>query len=263
VQVEELCTDLAAEHAALDAVVAGLADDQWDLPTPADGWAIRNQIGHLTFYDRAATRAIVDPDGFAVWRDDALAQGAGYEAEANAIGIELTAGPLLETWRQGRDDLLAALRPLDPKARLAWYGPPMSARSFATARLMETWAHGQDVVDALGVDRAATERLRHIAHLGVVTRGWSYAVRGLDQPAAGVRVELTPPSGGDAWAWGPDGADDRVTGSALDFCLVVTQRRHIDDTALVATGPAATDWMSVAQAFAGPPGTGRAPSAGH
>jgi uncharacterized protein (TIGR03084 family) len=263
VQVEDLCADLAAEHAAVDAVVEGLADDQWDLPTPAEGWAIRNQIGHLTFYDRAATRAIVDPDGFAAWRDEALGRGAEYEAEANAIGVELTAAPLLATWRHGRADLLAALRPLDPRTRLAWYGPPMSARSFATARLMETWAHGQDVVDALGVDRPATDRLRHVAHLGVVTRGWSYAVRGLEMPAAEVRVALDPPSGGDAWTWGPEGADDRVTGTALDFCLVVTQRRHIDDTALVVIGPAATDWMRVAQAFAGPPGTGRAPSAAH
>ncbi len=134
----------------------------------------------------------------------------------------------------------------------------MGAKSFLTARLMECWAHGQDVADALGVERAATDRLRHVARLGVITRGWSYVNRGLEPPADEVRVELIGPSGA-RWRFGPDDATGVVTGPALDFCLVVTQRRHPDDTALQVTGDVARDWLERAQAFAGPPTDGPAP----
>jgi uncharacterized protein (TIGR03084 family) len=259
--VDDICTDLAGEHAALDAVVAGLDDDRWDTPTPAAGWAVRHQIGHLTFYDRAATMAAADPDDFTAWLATAMEDPGAYVVEADRIGHDLTGAPLLQTWRAGRAALLDALRPLDPAARVPWYGPSMSARSFATARLMETWAHGQDVVDglrAVGVDasREPTDRLRHIAHLGVVTRGWSYRVRGLEPPAVDVRVELAPPSGGERWTWGDAAAADTVRGPALDFCLVVTQRRNPAATALEADGDAATEWLALAQAFAGPPTTG-------
>ncbi|WP_239573008.1 maleylpyruvate isomerase family mycothiol-dependent enzyme [Geodermatophilus bullaregiensis] len=123
---------------------------------------------------------------------------------------------------------------------------------------METWAHGQDVVDAVGAARAPTGRLRHVAHLGVATLGWSHRVRGEEPPATPVRVELGAPDGG-TWTWGPAGATDRVTGPALDFCLLVTQRRHRADLSLQATGPVADHWLDVAQAFAGPPGPGRRP----
>ena len=134
----------------------------------------------------------------------------------------------------------------------------MSAKSFLTARLMEVWAHGQDIVDAVGTTRQPTDRLRHIAQLGVITRSWSYTVRGEQPPSTDVRVVLVAPSG-DEWTWGSDEALDRITGSAEDFCLVVTQRRHVADTELVVNGDAATEWMSKAQAFAGGPTNGPAP----
>lgn len=127
----------------------------------------------------------------------------------------------------------------------------------ATARLMETWAHGQDIVDALGVQRVATDRIRNVAHIGVRTRDFAYLIRDLTPPDEPFRVELAGPSG-DLWAWGPDDAAQHVVGPALDFCLLVTQRRHRDDLALVATGLEAERWLGIAQAFAGPPGAGRA-----
>ena len=133
----------------------------------------------------------------------------------------------------------------------------MSAASSLTARIMETWAHTQDIADALGVTREPTDRLRHVAHIGVGARAFSYAVHG-ETPAAEIRIELTGPDG-TPWTWGPADAEDRVTGPALDFCLLVTQRRHRDDLALVIEGPAAAEWMSIAQAFAGAAGTGRSP----
>jgi uncharacterized protein (TIGR03084 family) len=132
----------------------------------------------------------------------------------------------------------------------------MSARSFATARLMETWAHGQDIVDGLDVNRTPTDRLRHIAFLGVRTMGWSFTINGIDVPPETVRVSLNAPSG-DQWLWNEDSTHNVVSGDAEDFCLVVTQRRHVSDTSLEVTGPVAEQWMSIAQAFAGPPGGGR------
>ena len=157
---------------------------------------------------------------------------------------------MLAAWRRNRDTLAAAASSLTDDSRVEWYGPSMSARSFLTARLMEAWAHGQDVVDAVGATRTPTDRLRHIAQLGVITRGWSYANRGLPVPEEEVGVALTGPSGA-TWTWGPEGAAASIAGPAEDFCLVVTQRRHVDDTALVVRGDVARDWMLKAQVFAG------------
>jgi uncharacterized protein (TIGR03084 family) len=163
-------------------------------------------------------------------------------------------------WLQrARREYLTVFAALDPGTALPWYGPPMSAASSVTARLMETWAHGQDVVDALGLVRRPTARLRHVAHLGVRTLGWSFRLHGHPVPETPVYVELAGP-GGDRWTWGPDDAADRVTGTALDFCLLVTQRRHRSATALLATGPIADTWLDLAQAFAGAPGPGRPPA---
>lgn len=260
----ELLSDLADEQHALDAVVSPLPADAWDAPTPADGWAVRDQVWHLCYFDGQATVAAIDPDGFTAGRAAAMADPVAWEAEMVARGREVAPPDLLDRWRAGRAELLRALAGLEQGRRLPWYGPPMSAMSFATARLMETWAHGQDVVDGLATaghrpELPATDRLRHIGHLGVRTRGFSYAVRAREAPTDEVRVELTAPSG-DEWTWGDASASDRVRGPAVDFCLVVTQRRNVVDTALDVTGQAATEWMAIAQCFAGGPGAGRPPS---
>lgn len=251
----ELLADLAAEQTDLDHVVAPLDDAGWRTPTPAEGWDVADTISHLAFFDDAATRAGIDPDGFELEVQQALTDPQ-YMERSVELGRRVPPAELLRDWRAGREAMLTTFGAMDGKARLPWYGPPMSAMSFATARLMETWAHGQDVVDALGAERAPTARLRHIAHLGVRTRGFSYVVRGLEPPEGDVRVELLAPDRS-TWAWGPEDAADRVTGPALDFCLLVTQRRHRDDVDVVARGPLADGWLDVAQAFAGGPGTGR------
>jgi uncharacterized protein (TIGR03084 family) len=241
-----LLDDLAAEHAALDLIVGALDASGWAASTPAAGWRVRDQIGHLAFFDRAATTAIVDPERFEAERDD-VAEG---EPTLGALAQE----ELLAEWRAARNELLAALAPLDPSTRIEWYGPPMGARSFTTARLMETWAHGHDVADGVGAALPETDRLRHIAHLGVMTRGWSYRVRGRTPPTGEVRVALDPPSGtGDPWSWGPPDAPDHITGRAVEFCQVVTQRRPVAATSLAIDGDLAAEWMDIAQAFAGPP----------
>jgi len=255
-----LLDDLAAEQADLDKIVGSLDEAAWHTPTPAEGWDLADTISHLEFFDAAAARAATDPEAFEAEVAASLAD-PGFMERSVALARSTTPNELLAAWRAGREALLDRFRALDGSDRLPWYGPPMSAMSFATARLMECWAHGQDIVDGLGVTRRPTARLRHVAHLGVRTRGFSYVARGEQAPDGEVRVELEAPDG-DTWCWGEAEAADRVEGPALDFCLVVTQRRHPADTALVATGPLAEGWLAVAQAFAGPPGPGRAPGSG-
>ncbi|MCU1452188.1 MAG: hypothetical protein JWN46_334 [Acidimicrobiales bacterium] len=259
--------DLATEHAALDAIVGPLEAARWSTPTPAEGWDVQDQIWHLTFFDTQAVLAVDDPGGFTASVGDLVADIDGWERAVVAEGRTLAPGDLLDRWRAGRAAMVDRFEALEPGARIPWYGPPMSATSFATARLMETWAHGQDVVDGLrtaGLDvaRPATARLRHIAHLGVRTRGFSYLVRGREAPEGEVRVELDAPAGSTGpWTWGPADAADVVRGPAVDFCLLVTQRRNLADTALEAHGPLAAEWLSIAQCFAGAPGPGRPPLA--
>jgi uncharacterized protein (TIGR03084 family) len=246
--------DLQAESADLDTLVAALDAAQWQRDTPAPGWTIAHQIGHLAWTDDLATLAATDHEGFDVALRSVVTEFEGYIDRAAA---EWAAAPeLLTGWRDGRAMLASALQAVPAGAKLPWFGPPLSATSMATARLMETWAHGQDIADALGFARPPTHRLRHVAHLGIRTRDFAYRVRDLTPPATPFRVELQAPDGS-VWTWGDPGAVDRVTGPALDFCLLVTQRRNRSDLDLVATG-AADAWLDIAQAFAGPPGAGRA-----
>jgi uncharacterized protein (TIGR03084 family) len=254
--MKKICADLAAEEAELDAIVAALDDDEWTTMTPAEGWNIQDQIRHLAYYENRARSAAAEPEVFRQWLSDMWQKPEKFADHIENTGKQLSNRETLDWWRQERRALLNILEVMHPKDRLPWYGPDMSALSFATARIMETWAHGQDVVDALGVEREPTNRLRHIAHLGVRTFGWSYLNRQMEVPAVAVRVELVGPDG-DLWSWGPEDAAEVVSGPAQDFCLVVVQRRHVDDTRLDIQGKTAAQWMSIAQAFAGPPGPGR------
>ena len=256
--LDAIRADLEAEHADLDSLVEPLPAALWATPTPAEGWTVADQIAHLAYFDERAAVAIRDPQAFAAALVEVAADPAALIEGHLAAGRAMPPRALLAEWRARRTELLEASRSLDPATRVPWYGPPMGAASFLSARLMETWCHGQDVADALGIERVPAARLRHVAHLGVRARGWSYVSHGLSQPAADVRVELTGPDG-ETWTWGPEEAPDRVRGSALDFCLVVTQRRHLDDVDLEVRGEPAAEWMAIAQAFAGPPGPGRAP----
>ena len=253
--MRRICDDLQAEHEALDALVAGLEPTRWDTPTPAEGWTVRDQIAHLAYSDVSARLAVVDAEA---WRREFHIDRAEREQRQRDVGLSRTPEELLAWWRECRHAMLAAFRPLDRRTRVPWFGPPMSALSFVTARLEETWGHGQDVADALGVRRPDTDRLRHIAHLGVLTRTYSFVNQNRPAPTEDVRVELTGPSG-EKWTWGDPSSANRVVGSARGFCLVVTRRRHPADTDLVTEGDAAREWMEIAQAFAGPPGSGRRP----
>ncbi|REE96475.1 TIGR03084 family metal-binding protein [Thermomonospora umbrina] len=254
--LNDLIADLEAEGAALDTLVAPLEPARWATPTPAEGWTIAHQIAHLAWTDRCALAAAAGEAAFG-----ALISGFTLESvdEAAAEGAREEPAALLTRWREDRRAIAEALAKVPQGTKLPWFGPPMSAASMATARLMETWAHGQDVADALGAVVEPTARLRHVAHIGVRARDFAYGVHGLTPPAEPFRVALTGPDGQD-WTWGPEDAAQSVTGTALDFCLLATQRRHRADLALAAEGPDADRWLDIAQAFAGPPGPGRRPS---
>ncbi|OCB30967.1 TIGR03084 family metal-binding protein [Mycobacterium parascrofulaceum] len=253
---EAIVADLRAESDDLDALVAPLPAERWADPTPAPGWTIAHQVGHLLWTDRVALTSVTDEAGFAEVLKSAAADPTGFvDAGAEEVAA-LAPGELLAEWRITRGRLHDELLKVASGRKLPWFGPPMSAASMATARLMETWAHGLDVADALGVKRAATDRLRSIAHLGVRTRDYAFSVHNLPAPAEPFLVELRGP-GGDAWSWGPSDAAQRVTGSAEDFCFLVTQRRPLAALDVTADGPDAQRWLEIAQAFAGPPGAGR------
>ena len=253
---EGVVDDLVAESAALDALVAPLPPADWTTVTPAPGWTIAHQIAHLLWTDRVSLMSITDEPGFIAFVESAKDNVEHFVDDAAEELATTPPADLLADWRATRDALHAELRKVPADRKLLWFGPPMSAASMATARLMETWAHGLDVADALDAQLPASERLKSIAHLGVRTRDFAFAVHGLTPPKEPFRVELTAPDGGQ-WTWGPEDAAQRVSGSALDFCYLVTQRRPQAELDVVADGPDAERWLGIAQAFAGPPGPGR------
>ena len=250
-----LLQELADEQEELDAILANLDETAWDTATPAAGWSVRDQISHLAFFDEAATLAVADPSAFGAGLSEIAADVDAYMNKGPVRGRALSGSDVREWWDTARRAMLGTFAELEGGERIPWYGPPMSPASFISARLMETWAHGQDVVDALGIERLPTDRLRHVAFIGFRARFFSYSVHGRDLPPDEVYVELKLPSG-EMWSAGVHSSDS-VSGTALDFALVVTQRRHIDDTDLEVSGPLAEEWMSIAQCFAGPPGEGR------
>ena len=253
-----ICEDLEAETAELLKLIVGLSPIHWDMNTPAEGWSVRDAVSHLAFFDETGTLAATDAEAFTASAKDLMAstdQGVGGITR----GRSMKPVEVLNWFISARSNMIANFRNLDAKSRLPWYGPSMGALSFATARLMETWAHGQDIADALGATRPATARLRHIAHIGVRARPYSYVINNREVPPVDVAVRLNAPDGS-TWTWNDDAADQNlIRGDALEFCLIVTQRRHLLDTSLEVTGDAATEWVGFAQAFAGGAGSGRKP----
>lgn len=228
--------DLVAEGNELDALVS--AQDDWTRATPAAGWTIAHQIAHLAVADANVVTAVRTPDAFGAVVNQPDVDAAEGAAKPRSV--------LLAEWRAGRADVVAALRGQD--RAFPWFGSEATAQLMAPLRLMETWAHGQDVFDALGVTRRPTARLKHVAFLGVTGRTLSFYAAGLPIPTEPFRVELTGPDG-QAWTWGPEDAAQRIEGSALDFCLRVTHRRPRAYTDLKAVGADADTWLDVARVF--------------
>ncbi len=245
--------DLRDEATELHAFLRTLAPGEWGRPTPFKQWTPWDVVAHLHFFDRVSLLSLNDPEGFAACRDDLTAkmlQGISLADEARREFADLDAGTLLDRWITSCHEMAEALGNSEPRRRLPWFGPDMSVSMFTTARYMETWAHGQDVYDLVHRERAHTDRIKHIAVIGMKTFGWTFVNRGEDVPGAPPYVRLTAPSG-ETWEWNEPSEEEFVRGTAVDFCHVVTQGRNVLDTALDVRGPVATRWMSIAQCFAG------------
>lgn len=257
VSLRALIQDWYDETLALEAVLYPLAAEDWDLPTPALGWDIRHQVAHLIWTDEALVLALSAPDDFAALRTRVLADTGGTVNAAAAFGAGAATDVIMRRWVAGQRRAAKILERADPTRRVPWFGPPMGAAAAVTARIMETFAHGQDIRDALGIQPVRSSRLRHIAHLAVAARAYSFQVNNMPVPPDEIRIELT--SEGETWTWGPENAAQRVVGDVLDFALLATRRRHPDDVSLKTTGDIAAMWATVMQAYAGPPGQGPSP----
>ena len=250
----EQAIDFRKESMALYQLLKPLDADEFATATQFKKWTFNDILRHLHIWNLAADQSLRDQAALQRFLQQVTAALKQEDLRAfEEQWLAHVSGPeLLERWHDQFMDMSAHFAAADPKARVKWAGPDMSVLSSITARLMETWAHGQAIYDALGVDRTDADRIRNIATLGVNTFGWTFRNRGLAVPGKAPFVQLTAPSG-DTWSWNEPDAADRVEGSATDFCLVVTQARNVADTALRVSGETATLWMAVAQCFAGPP----------
>jgi uncharacterized protein (TIGR03084 family) len=244
---------LRAECAELELFLLELPHEDWQRRTTFYGWTVADEVMHLCQVDGFGQIALHSPEAFpetVVWVR--AGQAAGIELSQRMRETWGGLGPeaLVAKWHKGWTTLADGLDKADPDRRLPWFGPDIRLQSFANARQMEVWAHGQDIYDLLAVERRNTDRIRTICDLGVRTHGYSFAQYGLDRPAPPEVILAAP--GGSTWTWN-EGAGERITGSAVDFALVVTHRRHAADTALIPAGEGAFAWLGIAQCFAGEP----------
>ncbi len=255
-RLEALRLDLAAESEELFAVLQPLSERAWTTATKCAPWTIKDQISHLAWNDEATVFALRQPEKFLAAKPDTM---AGIQQMVDQVILDhhdRTGEDLLAWFRAARSEMLDAFAGRDPRARMPWYGPEMSLVSKLTARFMETWAHGYDVLDALGIEARPTDRARHVVFLGLQAVPNTFATRGLHLPTDPIRIEADSPSG-ELLHFGHPDAHNVVRGPLQELALVVTQRLHVGDTSIIANGPVATQWLSIAQAFAGPPGPGR------
>ncbi len=246
--------DFLDECDALSGLLEPLSDRDFETKTQFKGYTIHDVVAHLQHWNVAAELSLRDGAAFqAFWKQvrEGIAGGRTLVELANEWLGGLRNRALLETWRRSYRELAERFGAADPKARVPWAGPDMSVRSSVTARLMETWAHGQEVYDALGAPRVDGDRIQNIAQLGVHTFRWTFQNRRLEPPPDVPHLRLDAPSGA-IWEWNPPSSANRIEGGATEFCQVVTQVRSIGDTQLRVVGETARRWMSIAQCFAGP-----------
>jgi len=252
--MKEIVADLQAEREDLDRFLSTLTEEMWDLPTLAEGWTVRDSVAHIAHIDDAAILLIRG--------DNSPLEEAASADGLDTIGLKkrssVNPADMLSWLRQSGTTMMSDLLKCDPKDRIPWFALPMGARSFATARLMETWAHGLDCYDAVGVEPVDTDRLRHTALLACMARPYAHEVNGLPPPTRPVRLKLRLPSG-TLWTHGPEDAVDVVSGEAGEFCRVAVRRRHWKDSHLTVVGDEAQQFVEIAQTYAGPPGSGRKP----
>ncbi|GGK91155.1 wyosine base formation [Sphaerisporangium melleum] len=257
-ELDVVLADLSAEGDRLDDLVAGLTPEQWSLPTPAPGWTVHDQIAHLAFIFRIAGTAAADPEKFTAVTASAQHNFDGAVNAALADYAGDTPEVLLSRWRAERSFVVDALAAVPAGQVVPWLVNPLPPIILASAGIMEQFAHGQDIADALGVELERTDRIKHLVVFAILTKDFGYQARGLTPPPVEFRWELTLPSG-ELLAFGPEDAEQRISGPAVDFCLLATRRRHRDDLAVTAVGAEADHWLDIAQCYRGPAGAGRRP----
>ncbi len=249
-----LTAHLREEGEALFALIDQQGESLGAIATQFKQWTGWDVISHLYYSDQMALASVSGGAAF----DQVLNDVMGAMSEKKSLQTltrekfgQLTFAELVPTYKSQFYEMCDAFDATDPERKLPWFGPPMKVRMFATARQMETWAHGLALYDALGLERVDTDRIRDVVFIGVRTFGFCFGNRQLT-PAPMPYLELTAPSG-EIWTYGDKSEDEVIRGSASDFAKVVTQTRNIADVGLQVIGPTATQWMAVAQCFAGPP----------
>jgi len=260
--------DFKAECEQIQALLKDKDESVFNQVTLFKDWTIGDVIRHLHLWNIAADLSLNDPDRFAEFMTQAMTQmgaGLGHLGFQSAYFEDLSSVDVFKAWSDYYPAMAERFHAADPNKRVKWAGPDMSVRSSIIARQMEHWAHAQAVFDVLGVDRHNADRLKNVAHIGVTTFSWSFRVRGKTPPSPKPFVKLITPSG-DIWTWNEEQTDNRIEGSATEFCQVVTQCRNMHDTTLSITGDIAHEWMAHAQCFAGgsetPPAKGTRHKAG-
>jgi len=249
----QVSVDLREEVDELHAFLRTLKAGDWERETGFMQWTPWDVVAHLHFFDLVSLTSLEGEQAFARERDaliEAILAGRKNREIARERFGELAAAELMTRWQDTAHILADALGGSDPKRRLPWFGPDMGVQMFTTARYMETWAHGQEIYDLVGVSRTHTDRIKNIVTIGMKTFGWTFVNRKLEIPGAPPYVRLVAPSG-DIWESSEPSDSECIRGDAVEFCQVVTQTRNIADTKLEVTGPVATRWMSIAQCFAG------------
>ncbi len=223
--------------------------------TQFKNWTINDVIGHIHIFNFAANLSLTAPKKFLefILPIKMVISNGCSSLEVQKTWLAGASGPeLLEKWWSEVEKVSYNFSHVDPKQRLKWVGPDMSARSSITARQMETWAHGHEIFDVLGKERVEHDRIKNIVHLGIATFEWTFKNRRLPIPRKVPFVKLLSPSG-KSWEWNTPSETSRIEGTATDFVSVVTQTRNVLDTDLKLTGKVAKQWLSIAQCFAGPP----------
>jgi len=253
--VLQVSLDLRDEADEFNAFLGTLSEADWSRPTGFMSWTPWDVVAHLHFFDLVSLVSLEGQEAFDARRKELMGQfsaGIGNAELARKEFGDLSPDDLRARWIETCHDMTAQLGESDEKRRLPWFGPDMGVRMFTTARFMEAWAHAQEVYDLVGAPRVPTDRIKNVAAIGVKTFGWTFVNRGMEVPGPPPYVRLAAPSGA-TWEWNEPSESEFVRGDALDFCHVVTQARNVADTALEVRGEVATQWMSIAQCFAGGP----------
>ena len=245
--------DFQQESESLADALRNLNDVDFKQKTQFKGWTIEDILGHLHMFNVAADLTLEDGAKFKLFFsriEKEMANGKTLLQSQYPWLNGMSGRILYNSWIEGSSKVAAKYVIADPKTRVKWAGPEMSARSSITARQMETWAHGHEIFDSLGINREEFDRIKNIVFLGVNTFNWSHVVNKQVVPDAMPYLRLTSPTG-QLWEFGDRNDKEMISGDAVGFAQVVTQTRSFYDVNLTAIGPVANHWMNIAQCFAG------------